>query len=310
MKTINLYNSKTTIFNKASRFAFKRSNGNLIKFLAYPEKRVEIPLDGFLTKDIEIVQGGYKWWANPSHLIYDCLSDFILIQELNPNCKISIRAHGLGLALINLLGGTVVEGSDVLDVGDDLSANGMCCYVENKWRFQGLQHSFITNKVGSIFSKRVDDMSTDDRYVIIKRKVPVTTNSGYFRNIKNIEELTEKLIKNTGFKFEVVQLEDLNIKDQINIFKAAKIIISTHGSGLVWLNFCKPGTIVVELITPYFIKNEIIKPDFWFISQALGLIHIPYVISQENIIGEINHHNNLEVSLESSEIEELIGQYI
>jgi len=76
----------------------------------------------------------------------------------------------------------------------------------------------------------------------------------------------------------------MDAAQQIILFSNADAIIGCHGSGLVWLNFCKPYIPVIEIQTPYFMKTGIPKHDFCLISQANKLNHAIY--SCTNITGE------------------------
>jgi capsular polysaccharide biosynthesis protein len=63
-------------------------------------------------------------------------------------------------------------------------------------------------------------------------------------------------------------LEDLSPGQQIDLFRAADIIVAQHGAGLANLLFCVPGTRVIELM-----PAAEMRPFFWQISQKLGLVH-------------------------------------
>jgi hypothetical protein len=69
--------------------------------LSYPERRVEPELNLFVNPNADIVQGGYKWWANPAHLMYDCLSDYFVARNFFPDVKISLKSHKLGADVLN-----------------------------------------------------------------------------------------------------------------------------------------------------------------------------------------------------------------
>lgn len=78
-------------------------------------------------------------------------------------------------------------------------------------------------------------------------KVFISRSKAYSRRIINEEEFYKEL-ESKGF--DRVFLEDLNIKEQANLFHHAKEIVAAHGSGLSNLVFCKEGTKVIE-INPY-----------------------------------------------------------
>ena len=61
------------------------------------------------------------------------------------------------------------------------------------------------------------------------------------------------LLKERGFK--VVNLEDFNLKEQINFFNNAKIIIGAHGAGFTNLIFCNSLKTKATKIIEIFPKN-------------------------------------------------------
>lgn len=84
----------------------------------------------------------------------------------------------------------------------------------------------------------IDIFSKTTNIIIINRKTS-------YRNINNILKKLDKLLKNkeqtcNNIKYNgVVYLENLTLKEQINIFQINNIIITPHGSGLIhsiWFN--------------------------------------------------------------------------
>ncbi|VXD14070.1 putative TPR domain protein [Planktothrix serta PCC 8927] len=72
-----------------------------------------------------------------------------------------------------------------------------------------------------------------------------------------------------------VELETLSVEEQACLFAHAKVIITPHGAGLTNLMFCRPETIVIELVSPHYIRHY-----YWVISQQLGLKHY-YITGKE-----------------------------
>ena len=68
--------------------------------------------------------------------------------------------------------------------------------------------------------------------------------------------------------FVPVVLETLSFAEQVSLFAQAKVIVAPHGGGLTNLLFCQPGTVVVELASPHYLRHY-----FWAISQPLKLRH-------------------------------------
>jgi len=65
-------------------------------------------------------------------------------------------------------------------------------------------------------------------------------------------------------------LEELPIRDQIATVRNADVVVAEHGAGLSHIVFCRPGTVVVELASPYW-RN----PCFWLLA---GQVECEYAI--------------------------------
>ncbi|GBR44143.1 capsular polysaccharide biosynthesis protein [Neokomagataea tanensis NBRC 106556] len=65
------------------------------------------------------------------------------------------------------------------------------------------------------------------------------------RFIHNEPELAKAL---TEIGFTTVKPETLNIAEQIHLFSQARIVIGSLGAGMANLAWCKPGTIICELV--------------------------------------------------------------
>lgn len=58
------------------------------------------------------------------------------------------------------------------------------------------------------------------------------------------------------YDFKILNLEDLSLMEQINLFNRASMIISAHGAGLANISFCKKGTTILELYPQYNHENS------------------------------------------------------
>jgi tetratricopeptide (TPR) repeat protein/capsular polysaccharide biosynthesis protein len=86
-----------------------------------------------------------------------------------------------------------------------------------------------------------------------------------YRRVLNEPEVIDQL-KQWGFV--CLCLEKLAIAEQVAYFNHAQVIIAPHGSGLTNLAFCQPGTKIIELVSPHYLR-----PYYWVISNQLGLEH-------------------------------------
>ncbi len=97
------------------------------------------------------------------------------------------------------------------------------------------------------------------------RRIYISRKKAKYRRIFNEDKVMEMLSK---LGFVLVELESLSVQQQAHLFSQADVIISAHGSGLTNTVFCQPGTTVIELMSPHYIRHY-----FWVISQHLRLNH-------------------------------------
>ena len=96
-------------------------------------------------------------------------------------------------------------------------------------------------------------------------RIYISRNNSRYRRVFNEEEVIFKL---SQLGFVCIQPELMTLTEQIAIFAHAKVIIAAHGSGLTNIMFSRPGTKVIELVSPNYIRHY-----YWVISQQLGLEH-------------------------------------
>lgn len=263
------------VFDDAQRTAYRLgANGQLETLLAYPAGRTEPALNLLLPQSGAPADGRHKWSANCSHLLYDVLSDFLVNHEVLGGADVVIQPTRLTHELVGALGGRVLlpDSAEALAWADKGLAQ-----LENSWRFAGAQHSFITH----LWQRKLAAVSTPPgsrRHVLIERHIRYR-EWAHNRNFHDSGRLLEQLARQ-GFDFQPVRLEEMTLSEQIAVFRDAEIIVATHGSGLVWLPFCRPGTVCVEVLTPYFFKDGRPKSDFWHIGRQARIRYVPYLCEQ------------------------------
>jgi hypothetical protein len=78
-------------------------------------------------------------------------------------------------------------------------------------------------------------------------KIYIARRRRHWRSIQNESRLMDRLSK---LGFQRYYLEDMSMLEQVQLFYHADTVVGPHGSGLVNLVYCKPGTRVVEIGTP------------------------------------------------------------
>ena len=94
-----------------------------------------------------------------------------------------------------------------------------------------------------------------------------------YRRLLNEAQIIEAL-KPLGFV--PITLETLSVEQQAQLFANAKVIVGPHGAGLANTVFCSPGTQIVELTSPRYIRTY-----YWIVSHHIGLEH--YCIQGEGV---------------------------
>jgi hypothetical protein len=281
MDKIVLTEKKLYKFNEKIN-CFSVKDGILDEFQAYPKERYEPELVLHVGKSDPlniIAEGQYKWLHNCSHLLYDVLSDFFIIKSVLGAKSVKHKGTKLSNSILDFLSATVVPGDRYLDRGD--TSTSEMSYIENPWRFAGHKHSYITKAIKSTLNPLLKSDSKYPKKIILQRRL----KSGMVRN-RNIDEVDKLLdyLSAHGEHFTIVFLEDLSLTDQINTFYNAEKIISIHGSGLVWLNFCKEKTKCLEILPPLFRVNNSMKPDFWYMGQQGNIDYRSLYVDE--IVGE------------------------
>ncbi|MGL4500085.1 MAG: glycosyltransferase family 61 protein, partial [Planktothrix sp.] len=102
-------------------------------------------------------------------------------------------------------------------------------------------------------------------------RIFIRRNQAKYRQVLNENDVITYL---SEWGIVPVELETLSVAEQARLFAHAKVIIAPHGAGLTNLMFCRPETIVIELVSPHYIRHY-----YWVISQQLKLKH--YYITGE-----------------------------
>ncbi|MGB3557166.1 MAG: tetratricopeptide repeat protein [Geitlerinemataceae cyanobacterium] len=119
------------------------------------------------------------------------------------------------------------------------------------WTLKFLRQSFLPQKTSSI-----------EKY---PQRIYISRSSARYRHLLNESEII-KLLEKSGFT--TVTLEKLSLEEQVTLFSQAKTIVAPHGSGLTNLIFCQPGTQVVEITSPHYVRHY-----FRAITQHLQIEH-------------------------------------
>ena len=125
-------------------------------------------------------------------------------------------------------------------------------YFKKTWFYaQSNLPSWIIKFLRNDISKKVKSKKKGYKKIFIDRSDSLQNHSKLINNNEVIKYLKSK-------RYKCLRLTELNLKDQISIFKNCNTIIAPHGAGLTNIAFCKKNTKVIEIM-PQDNKNFLFK---------------------------------------------------
>ena len=107
-----------------------------------------------------------------------------------------------------------------------------------------------------------------------RRRLYITRRLAARRRVVNEDELAPIL---NDYGFEIIEAENLTVKEQIDLFSQAEAVVSLHGAGLTNMIFADSGCKVLEIYDPehlfvhYYALADVMKHDYWYlIGQPAG----------------------------------------
>jgi capsular polysaccharide biosynthesis protein len=107
----------------------------------------------------------------------------------------------------------------------------------NFWRRPPQIMRFFDDVRGKVEGRQVED---GPMIYIGRGDAPV-------RRLVNEDEVVRSL---APLGFQKVLLTGMSIEEQVALFAQARAIVAPHGAGLANIAFCRPGTAVVEIVSP------------------------------------------------------------
>lgn len=97
------------------------------------------------------------------------------------------------------------------------------------------------------------------------KRLYISRQKANHRRVFNETEV-ENLLREYGFM--TVYLEGMSVQDQVALFANVDVVIAPHGSALANTIFCRPGTKVLEFVSPHYMAHY-----YWVSSAYLQLDH-------------------------------------
>lgn len=104
------------------------------------------------------------------------------------------------------------------------------------------------------------------------RRLFLSRAGAEWRRLEGENEIAERLVARG---FEIVRLEGLSFREQVELFSGADVVVSPHGAGLANMVWCMPGCRIVEigsssLLSPdYYRLSLLMEHDYWLVEAAL-----------------------------------------
>lgn len=164
-----------------------------------------------------------------------------------------------------------------------------------------LNKSNITWLEDSLASEKILNNQVNYSY---PERIYITRHKAKYRKVINEQKVVDLL---NQYGFTTIELETISVVEQVRLFANAKVIVSPHGSGLTNIMFCKPGTTVIELVSPNYIRHY-----YWVISKQLQLKYY-YLVGEEYsdwVIRTIMYPNPLteNILISLSKLEKILSQ--
>jgi capsular polysaccharide biosynthesis protein len=99
----------------------------------------------------------------------------------------------------------------------------------------------------------------------LPRRIYVDRRASPARPLTNESAVIAALLR---YGFEPVRLETLSVADQVRLFRGAEAVVAPHGAALTNIGFCRPGTLVIELLMDAYCN--------WCFRHLAGLMQLRY----------------------------------
>lgn len=175
------------------------------------------------------------------------------------------------------------------------------CHILDAYdRVPELEDAFIPEEQMQKLSRRICDsfgksVINSDRMIYIKR-------GSSYRCVVNESDIIDLLI---SFGFEIIDLNELSLRAQVEIFKSAKFIVAPTGASLTNLLWCNQGVKAIILYPNHPYSNK----SFWQRIAKIKKIKMSFIYGrrQGDINGTQAPHDNYEIipSILKKEIDQM-----
>lgn len=118
----------------------------------------------------------------------------------------------------------------------------------------------------------------------LPRRVYFNRGQVIHRKVTNEPEIVEYL---STYGFKSITLENLSLLEQFALLANAEAVVVPHGAGLTNIVFCKPGTKIIELLSP-----QAVNVMYWTLSNQTGLDYYYLLSTGERPPDYVNAYRN------------------
>lgn len=205
----------------------------------------------------EVVIGFTASWNNYAHWMQESmpkLMAFLMLRARRPGLRVALPELTPGsfqAQCVAMLGISTAELVTVA-VGEAVSfAHGWVITNTDIWAIHP-----ILRDISALLVARCPPPERNDRRLYIRREQTL-------RQVANFDELIPTL---EAAGFEVIAFEGMSLAEQIVTMQSATMVVAEHGAGLANIQFCRPGTAVLELF-----NEACVQPAFWSEASCFGL---------------------------------------
>lgn len=188
--------------------------------------------------------------------------------------------HKEWIEILNLKNVTFIDDNEIVETPLAIS----CTFTSRDLN----HHNIVVPEFRNWILSRVENDNVQ-KY----KKIFIGRKNARHRNILNLEEV-RRFLEEKDFVY--LEMENFNLKQQINIFRNADKIIALHGAALTHLCFAKPTANVIDLIHEDF--NQLC---FYKLAKVLGINYIMLGCAGSNIKEQSPGHQDLIIDLSKLE---------
>ena len=232
-----------------------------------------------------IVLWSHKWGGGYYDFLFYIYSKLLRIKEV-----IGEEEYKLSVVLCPIFGKKFekefwkiagLEENQVLDVSSNIVEADIYYFANNEnWFFPNIRD--IKNLIKLPLSLSIKKLPEYNR-IYISRKIR--------RKLSNEEEII-KVLQEFGFK--IIEDKTRTVKEQMEIYYSADIILGPHGASFANILWCRPNTVLIEMFS-----NQYYPPFFKYLANVLKLKYYAIIENDVRVSDDAYSYKNFIMSPET-----------